>query len=350
MKTVYDILGVAADADDRTIGMAFRKIAKRYHPDVVGGDHAAEEQFKRITAAHALIKCPQRRAAYDQQLRLIRQQIRRQRKITITGCAISAVISAGLVGIIVPHFGKPIPSRSDASPSLPSESSAHQVAAIIGGTSEGMRTVSAAFTPTAPDTAVDGLASAELATASSVTPFDGQSAVETKAPSSAGPRSLAVPATRATVVGGSALATPLPGNTAAAGTTALAMGGVAEGSFDGLPAEAPRADVSTCMASRPPERQLPPGELADLRRRGKEFLANGIVAAARLIFQRAAEACDTDAAFALGATYDPVMLRTLGTRALAPDIATARAWYEKAKTLGSVEASNQLALLAKAND
>jgi TPR repeat protein len=108
--------------------------------------------------------------------------------------------------------------------------------------------------------------------------------------------------------------------------------------------------LSTCMATRPAERQLPPGELASLRRRGKEFIANGVVAAARLVFQRAAEACDTDAAFALGATYDPIMLRKLGARALSPDIATARAWYEKAKKLGSAEASDQLDLLAKAND
>jgi hypothetical protein len=43
-------------------------------------------------------------------------------------------------------------------------------------------------------------------------------------------------------------------------------------------------------------------------------------------------------------------LKELGSPALAPDIVTARAWYEKAEKLGSVETSNQFELLAKAND
>ena len=78
-------------------------------------------------------------------------------------------------------------------------------------------------------------------------------------------------------------------------------------------------------------------------------MANGNVAAARLMFQRAAEACDTEAAFAIGATYDPIRLKELGLRALLPDINSARAWYEKAKTLGSDNASRQLELLANAD-
>jgi hypothetical protein len=58
-----------------------------------------------------------------------------------------------------------------------------------------------------------------------------------------------------------------------------------------------------------------------------------------------AEACDTDAAFALAATYDPTMLRKLGSRALAPDIAMARAWYEKSGEVGlgrSVESTRAI--------
>jgi curved DNA-binding protein len=52
MKTVYDVLGVAPDADGLAIRTAFRNSAKVYHPDISGGDRASEEQFKRITAAH----------------------------------------------------------------------------------------------------------------------------------------------------------------------------------------------------------------------------------------------------------------------------------------------------------
>src|SRR5215469_11686908 len=99
MKTVYDVLGVARDANDQAIRTAFRKSAKVYHPDISGGDHAAEEQFKRITAAHDLIKSPERRAAYDEHLYLKRQQIRRRWKITIAEGTILALISAGVVGV-----------------------------------------------------------------------------------------------------------------------------------------------------------------------------------------------------------------------------------------------------------
>jgi hypothetical protein len=75
-------------------------------------------------------------------------------------------------------------------------------------------------------------------------------------------------------------------------------------------------------------------------------MGEGRVSAARLMFQRAAEACDVRAAFALGASYDPIMLQKLGVALLDPDIAAARSWYQKAKELGSSEASQELELLS----
>ena len=71
-------------------------------------------------------------------------------------------------------------------------------------------------------------------------------------------------------------------------------------------------------------------------------MAKGNVAGARQLLQQAAEACDTEAAFALGTTYDPGMLRNFGMSSVAPDVAIARAWYERAKQLGSAEAADQL--------
>jgi DnaJ domain len=351
MKTVYDVLDVAPDADDRAIRTAFRNSAKVYHPDVNGGDHAAEEQFKRITAAHSLIKSPDRRAAYDQDLRLRRQQMRRQWKVTIAGCTISAVISAGLVGVIAPNFVKSVPRGSIVNDSLLTESPAQQLEALAGTTTEGAHAGGTASIQIPPGAAVDGLRTGGAATAPPGAEFDGTRAIETKTANSAEPESIAIrPADVTTMVDGAAVATAVSAETSHAGAAALGVGADSAGRSEDPSADAPRADLLTCMATRPAERQLPPGELATLRRRGNEFIANGIIAAARLVFQRAAEACDTDAAFALAATYDPKMLRKLGSRALAPDIATARAWYEKAKKLGSAEASNQLELLAKAND
>jgi curved DNA-binding protein CbpA len=351
MKTVYDVLGVAPDADDRAIKAAFRNSAKVYHPDISGGDHSAEEQFKRITAAHSLIKSPERRAAYDRHLRLRRQQTWRQRKVTIAGCAISAVISAGLVGVIVPNFVKSVPRGLNANDSLLTKSPARQLEAIAGTTTEGVHTAGTTSIQIPSDTAVDGLRSAIATTAASSTEFDGTRAIETKTANPVEPGSIVVrPGNATTMLGGAAVSTAALVETALAGTAALAVRGNAAERSDNPSPDAPRADLLICMATRPAERQLPPSELATLRRRGNEFIANGVIAAARLVFQRAAEACDIDAAFALAATYDPTMLRKLGSRVLAPDIATARAWYEKAKKLGSVEASNQLELLAKAND
>src|SRR6202521_3191493 len=50
MKTPYDVLGVAPDADEKAIGNAFRAAAKACHPDLNPEDRAAGRQFKQITA------------------------------------------------------------------------------------------------------------------------------------------------------------------------------------------------------------------------------------------------------------------------------------------------------------
>jgi molecular chaperone DnaJ len=61
----YELLGVARDADDKTLKAAFRKLAMQYHPDRNPGDHAAELRFKEVAAAYEALKDPQSRAAYD---------------------------------------------------------------------------------------------------------------------------------------------------------------------------------------------------------------------------------------------------------------------------------------------
>jgi TPR repeat protein len=75
-----------------------------------------------------------------------------------------------------------------------------------------------------------------------------------------------------------------------------------------------------------------------LKKRGAEFMANQDVSAARMMFQRAAEAGDAAAAFALAETYDPSVLKKLGATGIKPDIALAHKWYEKAEALGSTAA------------
>jgi hypothetical protein len=88
-----------------------------------------------------------------------------------------------------------------------------------------------------------------------------------------------------------------------------------------------------------------PGEVERLVKRGEAYLAQGDIAAARLILGRAAEARDARATFSLGASYDPAVLKKLHVVGFRPDLAQARAWYEKAASYGSADASQRLAAL-----
>lgn len=64
-RDFYEVLGVPRGASDKEIRSAFRKLARQYHPDVNPGDEAAEERFKEISEAHAVLSHADTRAAYD---------------------------------------------------------------------------------------------------------------------------------------------------------------------------------------------------------------------------------------------------------------------------------------------
>ncbi|MBC9178625.1 DnaJ C-terminal domain-containing protein [Pseudoroseomonas ludipueritiae] len=61
----YEALGVARGASESEIRSAYRKLAKRYHPDMNPGDKQAEERFKEASAAHALLSDAEKRARFD---------------------------------------------------------------------------------------------------------------------------------------------------------------------------------------------------------------------------------------------------------------------------------------------
>jgi len=96
-----------------------------------------------------------------------------------------------------------------------------------------------------------------------------------------------------------------------------------------------------------PVRALDPEEIAMLVKRSEQLIAQGDIAAARLMLTRAAEAGDARAALVLGATYDADMLRKLGVLGVAADAAQARAWYAKAADYGSGEATQRLEQIAQ---
>lgn len=64
-KNYYDVLGVSKDATIRDIKSAYRKLAKKYHPDKNQGDKAAEEKYKEINEAYTVLSDEEKRAKYD---------------------------------------------------------------------------------------------------------------------------------------------------------------------------------------------------------------------------------------------------------------------------------------------
>ena len=65
-RDYYEVLGVSRSADDNTIKKAYRKLAKKYHPDTNGGDPKAEQKFKEVTEAYNVLSDKEKRKLYDQ--------------------------------------------------------------------------------------------------------------------------------------------------------------------------------------------------------------------------------------------------------------------------------------------
>lgn len=65
-KDYYKTLGVSKDAPQDEIKKAFRKLARKYHPDLNPGDKSSEQKFKEINEAYGILNDPKKRAEYDQ--------------------------------------------------------------------------------------------------------------------------------------------------------------------------------------------------------------------------------------------------------------------------------------------
>ena len=65
-KDYYKILGIDKNADENTIKKAYRKLAKKYHPDPNAGNAQAAEKFKQITEAYSVLSDPEKKKMYDQ--------------------------------------------------------------------------------------------------------------------------------------------------------------------------------------------------------------------------------------------------------------------------------------------
>src|SRR5882672_9515138 len=64
-KDYYEVLGVHRDADAEAVKRAYRRLARKYHPDV-SKEKNAESKFKELQEAYEVLRDPDKRAAYDQ--------------------------------------------------------------------------------------------------------------------------------------------------------------------------------------------------------------------------------------------------------------------------------------------
>src|ERR1700720_547556 len=66
VKDYYEVLGVPRTASQKEISTAFRKLARKHHPDLNAGDKQAEARFKEISQAHDVLSDAKKRSLYDQ--------------------------------------------------------------------------------------------------------------------------------------------------------------------------------------------------------------------------------------------------------------------------------------------
>ena len=65
-RDYYEVLGISRSADKDAIKKAYRKMAKKYHPDSNAGNPDAEEKFKEVTEAYNVLSDPEKKKLYDQ--------------------------------------------------------------------------------------------------------------------------------------------------------------------------------------------------------------------------------------------------------------------------------------------
>ena len=65
-KDYYNILGVSRNASAQEIKQTYRRLARKYHPDVNPGDKSAESKFKQINEAYEVLSDKEKRQKYDQ--------------------------------------------------------------------------------------------------------------------------------------------------------------------------------------------------------------------------------------------------------------------------------------------
>jgi curved DNA-binding protein CbpA len=108
MADLYRVLGVTRTAEEEQIKRAFRRLAKKCHPDLNGGDRLAAERFKEVRSAYETLRCRERRASYDMACAEARALARRRLRQAVAAMAASFALTlstGSLVGILLARAG-----------------------------------------------------------------------------------------------------------------------------------------------------------------------------------------------------------------------------------------------------
>jgi TPR repeat protein len=338
IRTLYDVLGVKSDADPESIERAFREASKTYHPDLHGGDLAAVSRFQDIVAAAAVLRDSDRRAAYD---RYLQRRRRREWLDAANRCAVAGVIiiSGLIIGRLVLSFTLPsvvLERQSSVAATSTAQPADAQVRAQPVIKSSVVRE---------PDMSAAATTRADVGRESMHPESAGESAV---APVASAGSSQSVAATARADAGRESVQPETAGESAVApvasaesSQSAAATAHADAGRESVQPESVGQNAVAPVASAKSSQVHLDAPEIASLMNRGTEFVANGNIGAARLMFKLAAEAGEATAAFALAETYDPSVLEKLGAKGVTPDVALAQQWYEKARALGSTASPGQ---------
>ena len=78
MRTLYEVLDLTPNADEQRVKSAYRALARRFHPDLNGGDAASAARLAEINHAYATLGNPEARVAYDRDVAQRRAAARRR--------------------------------------------------------------------------------------------------------------------------------------------------------------------------------------------------------------------------------------------------------------------------------
>jgi len=152
MRTLYQVLELPQGANEKQVKVAFRALARRFHPDVNAGDQTAEQRFKEVNQAYKTLVDPTARAAYDRALVCRRMGTRRRFWSLAVTASASFALTASIVCLAVWWrtgallLVQPLARGVDSTPGMPTQQLSPrdegvkvQVSSTVGALSQSRR-------------------------------------------------------------------------------------------------------------------------------------------------------------------------------------------------------------------